>query len=363
MTQFDAVEEMTSPPPSPRKPSAKGVYHSQTDSYPYCHELLCRTLSEQSCGECKQFFCKECLTSHVCLALSIPPGYLDRKIVPVVTKRDRLCPCNEIHSSGPALPFSQCCERFLADDSKILVPQAEPVSSFIAEDRKLAVECASDATWWDPHDLLYCQLNGRLAALLSPIPPQIGALRMAHYITHFCSNSFVYGGFIRDYVFHGLPAHDLDITVIDKASLQPTLDLLVEWGKSQRFLLVKSEPKGSNVLRGYFRVSAYCEFDDCAKFKPCDVHPTTCEEWVVELVDIHFWDTKRPLVDCDMNNYLLVPTGLVHKRPGQGGPLRLLASRTRQKEFFAFDVGSSQRDRIQRFKDQGWVCMNPERLE
>lgn len=56
---------------------------------------------------------------------------------------------------------------------------------------------------------------------------------MAHYITHSSLKSFVYGGFIRDFIFHGIPAHDLDVTVSDKASLRSALDALVEWGKSQ----------------------------------------------------------------------------------------------------------------------------------
>jgi len=185
---------------------------------------------------------------------------------------------------------------------------------------------------------------------------------MAHYITHHCPHSLVYGGFIRDYVFHGLPPRDLDVAVLGKANLQPTLDLLVSWGKTQGFVLSKTEIKGPNVLRGFFRFLEYCDADDCPNYKPCSLHLGGCEEWVVELVDVHFWEAKRPLVDCDMNNYLLVPTGLVHKRPGQGGPLRLIVDRTIQKHFVALDVGSQQLDRIRNFEQQGWTCVNRERL-
>lgn len=187
---------------------------------------------------------------------------------------------------------------------------------------------------------------------------------MAHYVTHHCPDLAVYGGFIRDYVFHALPPRDLDISVCGRQHLQPTMDLLTKWAVTQGFFLLHTNSKGPNVLRGTFCRFEYCDADDCVNQKPCEDHHADSfeEKWVVELVDVSFWEAKRPLVDCDMNNYLLVPTGLVHKRPGQGGPLRRIVDRTSQKRFEVLDVGPQQVERIQRFMADGWSCSNSQRF-
>ena len=82
------------------------------------------------------------------------------------------------------------------------------------------------------------------------------------------------------------------------------------------------------------------------------------EGWFdVELVNMPYWEEKRALVDCDVNNLRVTRNGIEHNRSGQGGPIYQIIERVLLKQFKPIDP--DRRFRNNAMVAKGWHMLDP----
>ena len=216
---------------------------------------------------------------------------------------------------------------------------------------------AGEAASWPSHALLFTSLvTPNLKFLASPSArqsaehcvsdPNLGPLLFAHYIVHEAPMQMhIFGGFVRDTVLHGEAAHDIDVSVPGGTRcLREALKHLVAWVQD-----AANRHLGLVCVR---KLPSNCEHVLRASFKRKRGRP-----FAVEFVDGDFFAAEAPWVDADVNNLKLVPGGLAHHRPGQGGPIDAIVRRALRKEFVLLVHRRRQQQRARKLGQRGWTMV------
>ena len=196
----------------------------------------------------------------------------------------------------------------------------------------------------------------QLAYLLNPYSP-IGEIvsrndliqRISHWIIWNIPNSYIYGGFVRDWVINKQEANDIDILIEDKAYIQKIVDDL------STDMKLKTKSEGQKGIPFKIKVSA----------------PWGNELWGEISLDIVMKNDfmtkgKPPYIDCDVNNIIVSKDGIDQKLPKIGStPYKLIDCITHcQKHEFVFflnyEVDSRMYEfRLEKMLKKGFKCLSP----
>ena len=169
-------------------------------------------------------------------------------------------------------------------------------------------------------------------------------LFFSHWLLWNISNTFIYGGFVRDWIILGQPANDIDCYIPDDLDPNTLIPLI---SKIPNFNIISAQQKGKPFI-----IKINTNWGDIS----CDL---------VKISTIY--SSPAPHVDADVNNLKISRFGIETKVPKVGSneyKISECINHIKKKEFvFFMNINTNKQDyyilRLKKLLDKKFTCLSP----